>query len=161
MADHLIDCHVLTLPRFKRQWVAELRSDLDHEPVNQHWLPGINGRLGDARAAGSSAGIAPFVTSADPDDRIMSGPFAALLKARQDNPSAPFAWAGEHMVDEHLKPWPMRPHVGAGGYDPISHVCKGVHVHGVRLYRREFVMPVLECRAACSHAVGSAYAPCR
>lgn len=48
------------------------------------------------------------------------------------------------MVDENLKPWPMRPHVWRDGYDPISHVCKGVHVHGVKLYRREFVMPVLD-----------------
>lgn len=144
MADHVIDCHVLTLPRFDSRWVAELRTDLDREPVNQHWLPGIDGRLGDARAAGYSKGCAPFVTSADPDDRIMPGTFAALLKALQDNPSSPFAWAGEQMVDEQLKPWPMRPHVWAGGYDPISHVCKGVHVHGVKLYRREIVMPVLD-----------------
>lgn len=144
MVDHLIDCHVLTLPRFDPQWVAELRSDLDREPVNQHWLPGIDGRLGDARAAGYAQGCAPFVTSADPDDRIMPGTFAALLQALQDNPSAPFAWAGEQMVDEQLKPWPMRPHVWAGGYDPISHVCKGVHVHGVKLFRREVVMPLLD-----------------
>ncbi len=140
---HLIDCHVLTLPRFDPRWVEELRSDLDREPVNQHWLPGIDGRLGDARAAGYLKGNAPFVTSADPDDRIMPGTFAALLQALQDNPSAPFAWAGERMVDEHLKPWPMKPHMWARGYDPISHVCKGVHVHGVKLYRREFVMRAL------------------
>ncbi|QHE85884.1 hypothetical protein [Hydrogenophaga sp. BPS33] len=144
MGHHLIDCHVLTLPRFDARWVAELRSDLDREPVNQHWMPGIDGDLAASRVAGFSAGSAPFVSSADPDDRIMPGTYAALLQALQDNPTAPFAWAGEQMVDEHLKPWPMRPHVWAGGYDPVSHVCKGVHVHGVKLYRREVVMPVLD-----------------
>ncbi len=142
---HLIDCHVLTLPRFDAQWVADLRIDLDREPVNQHWLPGIDGRLGDARAAGYEKGSAPFVTSADPDDRIMPGTFAALLQALQDNPSAPFAWAGEQMVWEDLRELPPRfRHVWPRGYDPISHVCKGVHVHGVKLYRREVVMPVLD-----------------
>lgn len=142
---HLIDCHVLTLPRFDPQWVEELRKDLDGEPVNQHWLPGIDGRLGEARAAGYSLGRAPFVTSADPDDRIMPGTFAALLQALEDNPRAPFAWAGEQMVWEDLRALPEKyRHVWSGGYDPVLHVCRTLHVHGVKLYRRELVMPVLE-----------------
>lgn len=141
---HRIDCQVLTLPRFDPRWVEELRKDLDGEPVNQHWLPGIDGQLGEARAAGYSLGCAPFVTSADPDDRITPGTFAALLQALEENPSAPFAWAGEQLVDEDLKPWRMRSHVWAGGYEPVLHVARGTHVHGVKLYRRELVMPVLE-----------------
>lgn len=140
---HLIDCHVLTLPRFDSRWVAELKGDLDAEPVNQHWMPGIDGRLGDARAAGFSAGNAPFVSSADPDDRIMPGTFSALLQALQENPTAPFAWAGEKMVNESLKDLPTRPHVWPEGYHPVTHLAKGTHVHGVKLYRREAVMPLL------------------
>lgn len=142
--EHLIDCHILTLPRFDPRWVAELHKDLDAEPVNQHWLPGIDGRLGDARAAGFSSGCAPFLTSADPDDRIMSGTYVALLRALQENPSAPFAWAGEKMVNEELKDLPTRPHVWPGGYHPVTHISRGTHVHGVKLYRRECVMPILE-----------------
>ena len=140
---HFIDCHVLTLPRFEARWLAELRQDLYAEPVNQHWMEGIDGDLGAARAAGYSAGSAPFVTSADPDDRIMPGTFAALLRALVDNPSAPFAWAGEQMVSEDLQPWDIRPNVWRGGYDPFLHLTRGTHVHGVKLYRRELVMPVL------------------
>lgn len=141
---HLIDCHVLTLPRFDPRWVEELRKDLYSEPVNQHWLPGIDGRLGEARAAGYSMGCAPFVTSADPDDRIMPGTFAALLHALEENPSAPFAWAGEQLVWEDLRELPPRFRHVWRGYSPMSHVYSGVHVHGVKLYRRELVMPLLD-----------------
>jgi hypothetical protein len=78
----------------------------------------------------------------------MPGTYAALLQALHDNPGAPFAWAGERLVDEHLEPWSIRgqvrEHVWPRGYDPISHVCNGVHVHGVKLYRREVVMPLLD-----------------
>ncbi|WP_291933082.1 hypothetical protein [Limnohabitans sp.] len=140
---HLIDCHVLNLPRFNPGWVNEMRADLDTQPVNQHWLPGIDGQLGEARACGFALGCAPFVTSVDPDDRINPGTFAALLKALQDNPGAPFAWAGEQMVNERLEAWPVRPNVWPGGYDPLLHTFKGTHVHGVKLYRRELVLPYL------------------
>jgi hypothetical protein len=141
---HLIDCHVLTLPRFPAQWVDEMRGDLDAEPVNQHWLPGIDGRLGEARAAGYALGCAPFVSSADPDDRITPGTFAALQQALQDNPCAPFAWAGEQLVWEDLRELPPRFRHVWRGYSPMSHVYSGVHVHGVKLYRRALVMPLLD-----------------
>ncbi len=141
---HRIDCHVLSLPRFPAQWVQEMRSDLDAQPINQHWLPGIDGDLAEARARGFASGSAPFVSSADPDDRILPGTFAALLQALQDNPSAPFAWAGEKLVDEDLRDLPRRPHVWPRGYDPLSHISNGTHVHGVKLYRRELVTPLLD-----------------
>ena len=139
-----IDCHILTLPRFPQDWQDALRNDLDGEPVNQHWLPGIDGDLAAARVAGYSIGSAPFVTSQDPDDRVMPGTYAALLQALADNPGAPFAWAGESVVDDHLNPMPGRPHVWPGGYSPRLHLTKGQHVHGVKLYRRELVMPLLD-----------------
>ena len=140
----LIDCHVLTLPRFDARWINELRQDLDAEPVNQHWMEGIDGDLGAARAAGYSAGDAPFVTSADPDDRIMPGTFSALLQALVDNPAAPFAWAGEQFTHEDLSYFDLRPNIWKSGYDPFLHLTRGTHVHGVKLYRRELVMPVLD-----------------
>lgn len=143
MCEHLIDCHVLTLPRFHSAWVDELHCDLNREPVNQHWLPGIDGDLAAARVAGFSLGCAPFVSSADPDDRILPGTFAALLQALQDCPGAPFAWAGEQMVREDLSHF-RAPHIWPGGYDPIRHVGAGTHVHGVKLYRRELVIPLLD-----------------
>lgn len=141
---HRIDCHILTLPRFPGAWVDAMRGDLDTQPVNQHWMPGIDGDLAEARAQGFAVGSAPFVSSADPDDRIMPGTYAALLKALADNPGAPFAWAGEKMVDEDLKDLPRRPHVWPHGYDPLGHISRANHVHGVKLYRRELVTPLLD-----------------
>ena len=140
----LIDCHVLTLPRFKPEWLEDMRRDLDDEPVTQHWLAGIDGDLGASRAAAFALGSAPFVSSQDPDDRLTRGVYAALLQALADNPAAPFAWAGERVVDDQLNPMPGRPHIWPGGYSPLSHVRKGQHVHGVKLYRRELVMPLLD-----------------
>ena len=139
----LIDCHILTLPRFRAQWIAELRQDLDNEPLNQHWMEGVEGDLGMARAAGYATGSAPFVTSADPDDRILPGTFAALHEALINNPRAPFAWAGEQLVGEDLAPWDVRPNVWPGGYSPFLHLTRGTHGHGVKLSRRELVMTVL------------------
>ena len=55
----LIDCHVLTMQGDNAAWRDELRRDLDAEPVRQHWLPGIAGELGRARAAGLEAGVSP------------------------------------------------------------------------------------------------------
>lgn len=143
-AAHLIDCHILTLPRFDLNWVNEMRVDLDAQPVNQHWMQGIEGNLAQARATGFSLGCAPFVSSVDPDDRVLLGTFDALLQALHDNPLAPFAWAGEQMVNEHLVAWPERPNVWPNGYDPVLHACRGTHVHGVKLYRREQVEPHLQ-----------------
>ena len=142
--EHAIDCHVLTLPRFDRRWVAELRGDLDAEPVNQHWMAGIEGDLARARAKGFSAGAAPFVSSADPDDRIVPGTYALLAQALRDNPQAAFAWAGEQLVDEALVDLPIGPNVQPGGYHPVSHIARATHVHGVKLYRRKQVVPLLE-----------------
>ena len=141
---HRIDCHILTLPRFTPEWVQALRHDLAGEPVNQHWMEGIDGDLGASRAAGFSAGSAPFVTSQDPDDRVLPGTYAALLQALTDNPDAPFAWAGEQAVFEDLTEMPVRANVWPGGYSPVTHVSKGQHVHGVKLYRRALVMPLLD-----------------
>jgi hypothetical protein len=143
-AKHSIDCHVLTLPRFDPTWVAALKADLDEEPVTQHWLAGVEGDLAESRARGYASGCAAFVTSADPDDRIHAGTFASLQKALLEHPRAPFAWAGEQMVDEALRPLQRRAHIAARGYEPVLHVMDGTHVHGVKVYRREVVMSFLE-----------------
>lgn len=99
-----IDCHVLTMPTDHPQWSADLRQDLDAEPVNQFWIEGIPGKLGAARAAGYALGEAPFLSYADPDDRVIPGVYERLLELLIANPKAPFAWAGEQVVDADLKP---------------------------------------------------------
>ena len=133
----MIDCHVLTLPGDNPQWAADLRRDLDGEPVQQHWLPGIQGQFGRARATGYAQGDAPFVTFADPDDRVIAGTYALLLDVLAKAPNAPYAWAGEQKVDEDLAPI-GQPVVHHGAYDARRHRNQlASYVHGVVLIRRE------------------------
>lgn len=145
----LIDCHVLTMPSENAEWAAELRADLDGEPVNQHWLPGIAGQVGRAREVGFSLGTAPFVAFADPDDRIVPGTFAKLLEALLDNPGAPFAWAGEQRVDADLTPI-GRARVLPHGYDQRMHRnhVQG-YCHGVQLIRRSAIAAALVATRPC------------
>ena len=146
---HQIDCHILTMPQMNPDWVAELRRDLDAAPVNQHWLPGIADQLGAARAIGFSQGSAPFVSFADPDDRVMSGTFARLFQALQDNPGAPFAWAGEQRVDADLMPI-GQPNTQPSGYSARRHRNNlAGYVQGVVLIRRSAVVPVLGLLRQC------------
>lgn len=145
----LIDCHVLTMPRHNPIWAAELRADLDSEPVYQHWLPGIAGQAGRARESGFSLGSAPFVAFADPDSRIISGTFAALLAALLDNPGAPFAWAGDQPVDAELRPV-GRARVLPQEYDQRMHRndLQG-YCRGVQLIRRSAIAAALVATRHC------------
>jgi len=149
MHQHLIDCHVLTMPADNPAWAQELRADLDAEPVNQHWLPGIPGEFGAARAAGYDCGSAPFVSFADPDDRIVGGTFAALLQALDQNPGAPFAWVGEQRVSADLRPLGV-PRVWTGPYDAQRHRnALQMYCHGVVLIRRALCMAALPLLRQC------------
>lgn len=147
---HLVDCHVLTMPADNAEWAAALRRDLDGEPVNQHWLAGIPGQLGQARAAGFALGAAPFVSFADPDDRIIAGTFAALLAALEARPLAPFAWAGEQRVDEDLAPM-GRPAIWPQGYDQRRHRNHPTYCQGVVLIRRAALAPVMHLLRQCGN----------
>ena len=149
MSMHDIDCHVLTMPQMNADWAADLRRDLDASPVNQHWRQGITDQLGAARALGFSQGSAPFVSYADPDDRIMSGTFDRLKQALLDHPGAPFAWAGEQRVDVDLMPM-GQPNLQPDGYSARRHRNNlAGYVHGVALIRRSALMPVLSVLNQC------------
>lgn len=142
-----IDCHVLTMNYDRADWSAELRADLDREGVTQHWLPGIPGEHAKARAAGFRLGTHEYVTKADPDDRIAGGGvYRKLYEALEQHPFAPFAWAGEMPVDEHLTPIDA-PNLVRDGYKPRYLANSPMYVHGVVLYRRalvERVLPTIE-----------------
>ena len=145
---HQIDCHVLTMPGDNKHWAQQLREDLETEPVHQHWLPGIAGQFGAARAAGYECGTAPFVSFADPDDRIVGGTFAALLAALQDHPGAPYAWAGEQRVAADLSPMGP-PTIWPDGYDQRRHRNHPTYCHGVVLIRRAALVPAMGLLRQC------------
>ncbi|ENO92743.1 hypothetical protein ACFQ4M_15990 [Thauera mechernichensis] len=137
---HRIDCHVLTLHDSNPQWLRLMQADLDQAAVNQHWLPGVPGNIGAARAAGFRAGSAEFVTFADPDDRYDPTVFGALASLLDDLPTAPFAFAGEQQIDPRgnaISAPLLHP------YDPAGHLDSPCHVHGVIVMRRRLVEPLL------------------
>ena len=70
------------------------------------------------------------------------------MRALQANPEAPFAWAGELLVDENLVAMGA-PSLAARGYSQRSHRNNAMHVHGVMLFRRERVTPVLPRLVGC------------
>ena len=149
MTEPLIDCHILTLPGDNPDWRAELERDLAKQPIRTHWLAGIPGQIGAARAAGLALGNAPFVSYVDPDDRVIGGTYEKLLAALQANPGAPFAWAGEQRVDADLMPI-GQPQVWPQGYDQRRHRnYPGAYCHGVVLIRRSALPPVLPALRAC------------
>lgn len=80
----MLDVHILTLPDTRRNWQeqciasVELAASLTDIPVHIHVIPGIQGHLGRARAAGYAAGTAPWKCYADDDDYVLPGAFKAL-----------------------------------------------------------------------------------
>lgn len=138
----IIDVHVCTMPYDRPEWSSALKQDLDAEPVNQHWIEGAFGAVGKARIKGFSLGVCEFVSFADPDDRILPGTFEKLAQALTANPDAPFAWAGEQIINEtdHT----LRPPVVPARYDPEMHSKSAKHCHGVLLFRRALLMPELD-----------------
>ena len=139
---HPIDCHILTTPSDDPAWTEQLADDLAEEPVNAHWLPGVPGEMGQARAAGYALGGAEYVSWACPDDRIVPGTFELLRQALEDAPFAPFAWAGEQRVDATLQELGA-PAVHPNGHDQRALRNSPSYVHGVIVARRALVMPAL------------------
>jgi hypothetical protein len=50
-------------------------------PVAVHIIPGINGHIGEARAAGYRLGNHPYATYVDDDDWVMTNAFEQMIKA--------------------------------------------------------------------------------
>lgn len=79
-----LDVHILTLPDtpadWQRQCIDSVRDAAGRAgyPVHVHIVPGIQGHLGAARAAGYSAGSAPWKCYADDDDLVLPEAFEVL-----------------------------------------------------------------------------------
>lgn len=80
----MLDVHVLVMDYTPAEWVAQCRESLELAsaqagfPVALHFLPGILGHLGKARAAGYACGDYPYVTHVDDDDFVLPGAFASI-----------------------------------------------------------------------------------
>lgn len=140
MLPHRIDCHVLTLPESSREWANLLRSDLDREPVNQYWQPGIAGDVGSARAAAFAQGRAQYMTFADPDDRVVLGAMAMCASWLDAHPDAGASYTMEQEIDAAGRVIHGRP-----CYRLVDWRSTGRprHMPGLVMLRREVAAPVL------------------
>jgi hypothetical protein len=92
----MIDVHVLTLPADNPEWLEQcIRSIHDAAAtapflVRLRVLPGEQGHIGRARAAGYAIGDQPYVTFVDSDDYLVPDAFSLLARALQDKPKAVF-----------------------------------------------------------------------
>jgi len=130
---HLIDCHVLTLPSTFEPWRRLLAADLACQPCNVHWVDGVPGHIGAARWRGLTAGSAPYVAFADPDDRVLPGALDACLGALIADQSAVVACTAEQRIDMGGN------RVGMPDLAPFSHralVRSPQHLHHIIVARR-------------------------
>lgn len=80
----MLDVHVLVMDYTPKEWVEQCRESIDLSaanagfPVAVHFLPGIVGHLGRARAAGYALGVHPYVTHVDDDDYVRPDAFSVL-----------------------------------------------------------------------------------
>lgn len=133
-----IDVHLLTLDE-PAAWREACLASLAGALIRLHVLPGIPGRIGEARAAGYARGTLPLVSFVDPDDRYEAGAFAHLADALDACPSAVLAYTDEALIDEQGRPVGVR----RLAYSAFQHAHSASHVHGLIVMRRSAVEPVL------------------
>ena len=114
-----IDVHLLTLNE-PAEWREACIASLDGAPIQLHVLPGIPGRIGEARAAGYAQGTLPLVSFVDPDDLYEPSAFTQLADALDACPQAVMA------------------------YSRWQHANSASHVHGLIVMRRSAVEAVLK-----------------
>ncbi|WP_019561991.1 hypothetical protein [Caldimonas manganoxidans] len=133
-----IDVHLLTLDE-PAEWRAACIESLAGAPIRLHVLPGIPGRIGQARAAGYARGTLPLASFVDPDDLYEAGAFAPLADALDACPQAVLAYTDEALMDEAGRPLGVR----RLAYSAFQHAHSASHVHGLIVMRRCAVEPLL------------------
>lgn len=105
----MIDVHVLVMDYTPREWVEQCRDSIDVAieragfPVFAHFIPGIPGHIGKARAAGYSLGSQPYATYVDDDDYMLPDGFRVLKAALESG--APAIYGRElQLQNGHLRP---------------------------------------------------------
>jgi uncharacterized membrane protein len=134
-----IDVHLLTFSE-PDAWREVCIASLAGAPIQLHVLPGIPGRIGQARAAGYMQGTLPLVSFVDPDDRYEASAFTKLADALDANPQAVMAYTDETLTDESGRDIAMRRLTNSRR----QHAASASHVHGVIVMRRWAVEAVLQ-----------------
>lgn len=134
-----IDVHLLTLYE-PEHWREDCIASLAGAPIRLHVLPGIPGRIGEARAAGYAQGTLPLVSFVDPDDRYEANAFTQLADALDASPQAVMAYTDETLTDESGRDIAMR----RLPYSRRQHANCASYVHGLIVMRRCAVEAVLK-----------------
>ena len=134
-----IDVHLLTLNE-PAEWREACIASLKGAPIQLHVLPGIPGRIGEARAAGYTQGTLPLVSFVDPDDQYEASAFTQLADALDACPQAVMAYTDEALMDERGQSLAIR----RLAYSRWQHANSASHVHGLIVIRRSAVEAVLK-----------------
>jgi hypothetical protein len=134
-----IDVHLLTLNE-PAEWRESCIASLEGTPIQLHVLPGIPGRIGEARAAGYAQGTLPLVSFVDPDDLYEASAFTQLADALDACPQAVMAYTDEALTDENGQDIAVR----RLAYSRWQHANSASHVHGLIVMRRSAVEAVLK-----------------
>jgi len=133
-----IDVHLLTLNE-PAEWRDACIVSLDGAPIQLHVVPGIAGRIGEARAAGYAQGNLPLVSFIDPDDLYEASAFTQLADALDACPQAVMAYSDEVLMDEAGNDIAVR----RLAYSRWQHANSASHVHGLIVMRRSAVEAAL------------------
>jgi hypothetical protein len=134
-----IDVHLLTLNE-PAAWRAACIASLEGAPIQLHILPGISGRIGQARAAGFAQGALPLVSFVDPDDLYEASAFTQLADALDACPQAVMAYTDEALTNMDGRDIAVR----RLAYSRWQHTNSASHVHGLIVMRRSAVEAVLK-----------------
>jgi len=132
-----IDVHVLYCYEPVR-WIDDALISLAAEPVNVHFLKGIAGKVGLARANAFRLGTAEYVAFVDADDAVVSGAFNAALDILDSRPEIVATYCDVQLIGEpdgvgYFKaPW-----------NPLSQLFGPSEVHHLHVMRRSAVEPHL------------------
>ena len=129
-----IDVHLLTLNE-PAEWREACLASIKGAPIQLHVLPGIPGRIGEARAAGYAQGNLPLVSFVDPDDLYEASAFTQLADALDACPQAVMAYTDEALTDEAGRDIAVR----RLAYSRWQHANSASHVHGLIVMRRSAV----------------------
>ena len=134
-----IDVHLLTLNE-PAQWREACIASLVGAPIRLHVVPGIPGRIGEARAAGYARGSLPLVSFVDPDDLYEASAFTQLADALDACPKAVMAYTDEALTGENGRDIAVR----RLAYSRWQHANSASHVHGLIVMRRTAVEAALK-----------------
>lgn len=127
----MIDIHVLTHSGTRPDWLAQCLASLEGQPCTVHVLQGVEGSVGAGRARGYALGIHEFVGYLDSDDYLLPGALAHCLEELQQHQAVVTREWVEY-PDGSRHPYPKR-------------------MHGIAIYRRCNLTPLLAAIAACPH----------